>query len=699
MKHKKEIAILLPNKEDYTKNNAAAASIWVNDFNESELCSKTIIFGNSSNNEFLSKNFINLKENRLINNSYFYLQSFLRKIPSSIRLIEIHNRPHFFLFLKKKIKNCKFILIFHNDPNTLRGCRTVADKKYILENCDELIFVSNYVRNKFYENLINFLPIGKIIYPAVNYKKLKYSKKKNIIIFCGKLNRSKGYNIFGPALIKILNKYKNWEGIVAGSEKREFYDFKHKRLKIYDWLSHDKIINLYKKTYISVVPSLWEEPFGRTAMESSDLGNAVITSGYGGLKETSFKPIVIKDINDKKIFLKIEELIKNKEKLIKISKFNFYNRKINFNENLNILISIKKDLLETKISKINIHNNTKKVLHLSNFDERSNYRLANINIANKISNGFIKNNIQVFNFSDRYFQSKNNFISLDSKILEIVKNIRPDLLLLGHTNSIKLETLEIVKKVSPETKISFWYEDSINKLGPDFFQNKLFVEKYKKFVDKFFITTSPDEVQAGISKSKVNFLPIPCSEFSENFNLHKCRDFYYDVFYAVSHGVNRGILKNNKIDERFKFIKELTTQGKDLSFKIFGFNNNQPIWGNKLINEISKCRFGLNLSRGEPVKHYSSNRIASLMGNGVPTIIDEKIQYQDFFTKNEIITYKNIDDLISKIKFYKKNERARINLGKKGKSKYFKIFNNKVISDYIFTRSLNINSKKKFYWE
>jgi len=699
MKRKKEIAILLPNKEDYTKNNAAAASIWVKDFNENELCSKTIIFGNCSNNKPLSKNFINLKENRLINSSYFYLQSFSRKIPSSIRLIEIHNRPHFFLFLKKKIKNCKFILIFHNDPNTLRGCTTVAEKKYILENCDELVFVSKYVKNKFYENLINFLPIGKIIYPAISYKKLKYSKKKNIIIFCGKLNRSKGYNIFGPALIKILNKYKNWEGVVAGSEKREFYGFSHKRLKIYNWLSHDKIINLYKKTSISVVPSLWEEPFGRTAMESSDLGNAVITSGFGGLKETSFKPIVIKDINYKKIFLKIDELIRNKEKLTKINKFNFYNRKINFNENLNILISIKKGLLETKISKINIHNKTKKVLHISNFDERSNYRLANINIANKISNGFIKNNIQVFNFSDRYFQTKNNFISIDRKILEIVKNIRPDLLLLGHTNSIKLETLEIVKKVSPETKISFWYEDSINKLGPDFFQNKIFVEKYKKLVDNFFITTSPDEIQAEISKNKLNFLPIPCSEFTENFNLHKFRDFHYDLFYAVSHGVNRGILKKNKIDERFKFIKELTTKGNDLSFKIFGFNNSQPIWGNDLINEISKCRFGLNLSRGGPVKHYSSNRIATLMGNGIPTIIDEKIQYQDFFTKNELITYKNIDDLISKIKFYKKNERARINLGIKGKSKYFKIFNNEVIADYIFTRSLNINSKKKFYWE
>ena len=206
-------------------------------------------------------------------------------------------------------------------------------------------------------------------------------------------------------------------------------------------------------------------------------------------------------------------------------------------------------------------------------------------------------------------------------------------------------------------------------------------------------------VHAEIPRNKLNFLPIPCSEFSENLNLYKNKNFYYDVFYAVSHGVNRGVLKKNKIDERYKFIKDLTSKDYDISFNIFGFNNKQPIWGNDLINEISKCRFGLNLSRGTPVKHYSSNRIATLMGNGVPTIIDEKIHYQDFFTKNELITYKNIDDLISKIKFYKKNERARISLGYKGKSKYFKIFNNKIIADYIISRSLNIDSKNNYYWE
>ena len=120
---------------------------------------------------------------------------------------------------------------------------------------------------------------------------------------------------------------------------------------MHNWLSHNKIINLYKKSTISIVPSLWEEPFGRTAMESSDLGNAVIISGKGGLNETSFKPIVIKDINENKIFLKIDELITDKAKLTKINKFNFYNRKIIFNENINIMNSLKKELLESKIIK------------------------------------------------------------------------------------------------------------------------------------------------------------------------------------------------------------------------------------------------------------------------------------------------------------------------------------------------------------
>ena len=45
----KEIAILLPYKEQYTKSEAGAASIWVKDYLlESSLKNKTVVYGNLS---------------------------------------------------------------------------------------------------------------------------------------------------------------------------------------------------------------------------------------------------------------------------------------------------------------------------------------------------------------------------------------------------------------------------------------------------------------------------------------------------------------------------------------------------------------------------------------------------------------------------------------------------------------------------
>ncbi|WP_099340328.1 glycosyltransferase [Candidatus Fonsibacter ubiquis] len=702
MKDKKEIAVLLPNKEDFSTNNAAAASIWVRDFNRGEIINKQIVFGIATSSP-LTKNFINLKKTNLIDNSYFYLKNFIKKLTNSIKIIEIHNRPHFFFFLKKKFPKYKFILIFHNDPNTLRGSKTIEDKIEILERCDEIVFVSNYVKQRFYHNIYSYIPVkGHIIYPATNYFNHNFKKKlkkKKTIIFVGKLNSSKGYNVFGNAVIDILNKYKDWHVIAAGNEKRESYIFNHKRFKILNWSSHKKIINLYKSTSISIVPSQWHEPFGRTAMESSDLGNALITSGKGGLLETANNPIVLKKVNKKNIVKEVEKLIKSPILLKKIQKFNYKNRRINFKDNLKKLNGLKLHMIKDHDYNFNIKKNIIRVLHISNFSERSDYRLLNINLANKISNGLNNEYVQAINFSDRAFSKLNNFSSIDNKIFRIVANLRPNLVLLGHTNSLKVETLKNIKDKFSDTKFAFWYEDSINKKGPDFNKNKIFIEKYKDYIDNFFITTDINNVEASIPKNKLNYIPIPCDKFTENLNLSKITNHMYDIFFAVSHGVNRGILKKDKIDSREGFVRNILTKSVDISFNIFGFNNIQPTWGDKFNYEMSKCRFGLNLSRGEPIKYYSSNRIASYIANGLPTLIDEKVKFNDFFTSNEMIFYKDVEDLIDKVNFYKKNERLRARIGLNGKKKYFKIFNNVIIGDYILSKTLGLKPSYKFAWD
>jgi len=700
-----EIAELLPNKEDYSLNNAGAASIWVKNFNTGEITKKQTIYGNSTKNNFLSKNFVNLKKIKLINNSFFYIRDFIQKLAKSIKLIIIHNRPHFFTILKKKLPNVKFILVFHNDPNLLRGSQSIKDKINILENCDDIIFVSSYIKNRFYYNLNNYLPFkGHIIYPSLNYYNHNFKsklRKQRIIVFIGKLNRSKGYNLFGPAAINILEKYKNWKVIVCGDEKREFYNFNHKRLKILKWRSHKKIINIYKISSISVVPSTWQEPFGRTAMESSDMGNALITSGNGGLKETSFKPIIIKKINFKSIQSEIEKLIKYPNSLKKIQEFNYKNRKINFNDNLKKLNNLKINLIKSNYLKINLIKNNQycNILHIANFDEKNDFRLSNINLAKKISDGLIKQKFNITNFSDRYFSQQNFLSKIDDKIIKIINNLRPNLILLGHTNSLRIETLKNIKDKFSNTKIAFWFEDSINRNGPDFSKNKIFLEKYVNYVDQFFITTDKNNVQASIPKKKINFMPVPCTETSENLDLYNTKNHQFDIFYAISHGVNRGLLKKGKIDDRFNFIKSLINKSDYITYNLFGFNNIQPVWGNDYISEISKCKFALNLSRGEPVKYYSSNRIASCVANGIPTLMDERTKYNDFFSDKEMIFYKNVDDLIDKVIFFKKNEKKRIQIGFNGKKKYFKLFNNKIIADYIVTKTLGTKPVFNYIWD
>ena len=145
-----------------------------------------------------------------------------------------------------------------------------------------------------------------------------------------------------------------------------------------------------------------------------------------------------------------------------------------------------------------------------------------------------------------------------------------------------------------------------------------------------------------------------------------------DLFYAMSHGVNRATLKEGVEDERINFLDKLVKKIPDIKYDFYGFANKQPIWGNDFNNALINSKMGLNLSRGKPTRYYSSYRIASIMCNGLLTFIDEKVYMQDIFKKNEIIFYKNISDLADKIKFYSKNNKIRQKIAKSGQKKYFK---------------------------
>ena len=218
-----------------------------------------------------------------------------------------------------------------------------------------------------------------------------------------------------------------------------------------------------------------------------------------------------------------------------------------------------------------------------------------------------------------------------------------------------------------------------------------------KYLDKCFITSSPKIFQKNKYIKKIKFIPNPVDssiDFLKNFER---KDFSFDIFSAISHGQNRGVLKSGKFDEREKFIKEIIYNLPQLKFASFGMDKYEPIWGANYYNYLSKSKMAINISRGSYQNLYSSDRISSLIGNGLLVFINKKSQFKKLFTSKEVVFFNNKKDLISKINYFSLHDKSRIKFSKSAYNKYHKYMNNKIISNYILN-SVNLIKFKKPYW-
>ena len=702
-----KISILLPYKENYSVNYAGAVSLFINDTTNLSKFKKNItIFGSTDYKSKLSKNYTNIvlnKNNLFHSQSRFYVNKFI-ELQKTINadIIEIHNRPNYLRYIKKL--NSKIVLYFHNDPLEMAGSEKVKERLNLLEICEKIIFNSMWSKNQFIEGLDNFYsgsPKLEIINQSTNKPNIDFKKKQKLITFVGKLNSAKGYDLFGGAILKILKKHTDWSASVIGDEPREKLIFKHKNLDLLGFQPHRKVLKIFEKTSIAVACSRWEEPFGRSSLEASSRGCAVIISDKGGLKETVTNAIILRKNTVNSIYHAIDDLIKNKKKMIDLQKGSYKNFYLT-----NIYVSKKIDIYRSNLQNDKLKENNPKVsksklkiIHITNFNERHNGRLF-YNTGKKINNGLIRLGHSVLEFSDRDILSNHRKLNdlngskyLNKKLLKVIGNYIPNLIILGHADLINIKTLKTIKEFYPQIKFSQWFLDRMDSKWE--FNKKRFLDKMET-MDASFCTTDPKILKFSKNK-RIYFIPNPVDKSFEVLKNYKYRNLKNDVFFALSHGVHRGILKKGKFDEREHFLKKLATKLPNIKFDLYGIANKQPIWSDNFIKAISNSKIALNLSQGYASKYYTSDRFAQLIGNGLLVMIDQKTRFSDFFNKDEIITYSDINDLSKKIEKYSNDDVLRQKIAKKGRNKYFKFFNSTIIAEFIIDKTFNIN--KRYFWE
>lgn len=186
--------------------------------------------------------------------------------------------------LKKNMKTCykaNILCYFYRSIN-----------KFLLRKVDIITAPSEFVSTMFKNNNFFYKDI-KIIYNAIdirdkNYKEKNISIKKSLtFVYMGALSKYKG-------LIELVESFKNISDdsinlIIAG--KGELKDYvisesnKDKRISFYHFLNEDEKDKVLKKSDILIIPSIWNEPFGRVVIEAYSYGLPVIGSNVGGIPE------------------------------------------------------------------------------------------------------------------------------------------------------------------------------------------------------------------------------------------------------------------------------------------------------------------------------------------------------------------------------------------------------------------------------
>ena len=348
-----------------------------------------------------------------------------------------------------------------------------------------------------------------------------------------------------------------------------------------------------------------------------------------------------------------------------------------------------------------LRSDTQKILHIANFNENSDGRLF-YSFANKLNSGFVKNNHIVETISDRSFLKLNRSLfnpfsdikKFNNKILNTLKNFSPDILLIGHVFNIKKDIFDYCR--NNNIKICSWYIDSVSKEFLNKDKKKKFLSNLK-FIDKCFITSSPKIFRNNKYFKKIHFIPNPVDSSIDNLKNFEKKDFNFDIFSAISHGQNRTVLKKGKFDEREKFIKEIIYNLPQLKFASFGMDNYEPVWGSNYYYYLSKSKMALNISRGSYQNLYSSDRISSLIGNGLLVFINKRAKFEKLFTNKEVVFFNNKKDLINKIIYYSINDKLRIKFAKAAYKKYHNHMNNLIITNYIL-KSVGLNNSKNPFW-
>jgi UDP-glucose:(glucosyl)LPS alpha-1,2-glucosyltransferase len=228
------------------------------------------------------------------------VRGFLRRL--SPALIEVHNRPDVALFLARHLPATPIILFLHNDPRTMRGAGTPAERQRLLDRLARVVTVSAFLRGLLLEGLADTrraVVLPNPIECAVLPTPLPVHEREPVILFAGRVVADKGADTFVAAVALALPRLPGWRAEIYGGDRfgpaspeTPYLALLRRRattagITLHGYRPHADVAAAMARAAIVVVPSRWAEPFGLAAVEALAAGAALIATRRGALPEVA----------------------------------------------------------------------------------------------------------------------------------------------------------------------------------------------------------------------------------------------------------------------------------------------------------------------------------------------------------------------------------------------------------------------------
>lgn len=228
----------------------------------------------------------------------------------------------------------------------------------------------------------------------------------------------------------------------------------------------------------------------------------------------------------------------------------------------------------------------------------------------------------------------------NQSLIETCRKIHPDILLLGHSQSITTKTLETICQEHPKIKIAQWFCDWFYSARSFKFA---FIFDRLHLLDAFFATTDGEKLATFRSeKCRTAFIPNIVHPAIEKHRAFENRDFDYDL---VFFGTDRKDAKRRQTLQQIE-----STLGSQLRIGIFGSLDRPGVYGHQKEQILARSKAALNLTRlPEPMPLYSSDRIANLLGNGLLACTRIDNDLAELYGTDAMLYYHDTVELIEKL--------------------------------------------------